>query len=243
MASGVFIHRSDSVYDDSPAERYQFPRQYLGRVRACVQDWILYYEPRKVHATRGYFAVARLQEVTPDPASPEMYLAIIEPGTYLDFSHPVPFMLDGQIVERGVLNLEGKLSGRAQSAVRPISTVDFQRILKLGLGEDAVELPRVDVPLSYGMREEQMPFGDGADRDRIRYLGSRVLRDRVFRNVVLRAYSSRCAVTGLKLINGGGRAEVEAAHIRSVEKGGPDIVSNGVALSGTAQPLRSSPHG
>jgi len=163
-----------------------------------------------------------------------MYLAIIEPGTYLDFSHPVPFMLDGQIVERGVLNLEGKLSGRAQSAVRPISTVDFQRILKLGLGEDAVELPRVDVPLSYGMREEQMPFGDGADRDRIRYLGSRVLRDRVFRNVVLRAYSSRCAVTGLKLINGGGRAEVEAAHIRSVEKGGPDIVSNGVALSGTA---------
>jgi putative restriction endonuclease len=40
-------------------------------------------------------------------------------------------------------------------------------------------------------------------------------------------------MTGLKLINGGGRAEVEAAHIRPVERGGPDIVNNGLALSGT----------
>ena len=31
-----------------------------------------------------------------------------------------------------------------------------------------------------------------------------------------------------------GRAEVDAAHIRPVEKNGPDIVSNGLALSGTA---------
>lgn len=37
-----------------------------------------------------------------------------------------------------------------------------------------------------------------------------------------------------KLINGGGRAEVAAAHIRPVEANGPDIVSNGLALSGTA---------
>jgi len=44
----------------------------------------------------------------------------------------------------------------------------------------------------------------------------------------------RCAITGLRLINGGGRAEVEAAHIRPVEHDGPDIVSNGLALSGTA---------
>lgn len=41
-------------------------------------------------------------------------------------------------------------------------------------------------------------------------------------------------ISGLRLINGGGRAEVTAAHIRPVEAGGPDIVSNGIALSGTA---------
>jgi putative restriction endonuclease len=50
---------------------------------------------------------------------------------------------------------------------------------------------------------------------------------------VLRAYSERCAISGLKLINGGGRAEVAAAHIRPVEANGPDVVSNGIALSGT----------
>lgn len=74
MGFGVFIHRSDSVYDDSPAEQYQFPSQYLGRVRACLGDWIIYYEPRKVAATRGYFAVAKVAEVIPDPKAPGMYL-------------------------------------------------------------------------------------------------------------------------------------------------------------------------
>jgi putative restriction endonuclease len=51
---------------------------------------------------------------------------------------------------------------------------------------------------------------------------------------VLEAYDCRCAITGLKLINGRGRAEVEAAHIKPVEASGPDIVTNGLALSGTA---------
>ena len=56
----------------------------------------------------------------------------------------------------------------------------------------------------------------------------------MFRRVVLRAYDEQCAITGLKLINGGGRAEADAAHIRPVEANGPDIVNNGIALSGTA---------
>ena len=50
---------------------------------------------------------------------------------------------------------------------------------------------------------------------------------------MLDVYDSRCALTGMKLINGGGRAETEAAHIMSVEAGGPDVVGNGIALSGT----------
>lgn len=89
--SGGFIHRSDSIYDDSPADRYQFPRQYLRRVEACVGDWIVYYEPRKVAETRGYFAVAKVERVIPDPTASGMYLALIEPGSYLDFANPVPF--------------------------------------------------------------------------------------------------------------------------------------------------------
>ena len=62
----------------------------------------------------------------------------------------------------------------------------------------------------------------------------RSARDRNFQITVLRVYEKRFAITGLRLINGGGRAEVEAAHIRPVEYNGPDIIKNGIALSGTA---------
>jgi putative restriction endonuclease len=40
-------------------------------------------------------------------------------------------------------------------------------------------------------------------------------------------------MTGLKIINGGGRPEVQAAHIRPVAESGPDSVRNGLALCGT----------
>jgi putative restriction endonuclease len=235
MALGVFIHRSDSIYDDSPAERYQFPAQYLGRVMACVGDWVIYYEPRKVPATRGYFAVAKVQEVIPDPGTPNMHLALIEPGSYLDFPNLVPFGVPEGIIEQGLLNNEGRISGRAQSAVRPISPADFNRIVGLGLADDDTSPPRVDPPTSnLDLQEEGMPFLYEQNRNRVNYLGSRIIRDRVFRRAILRAYDARCVVTGLRLINGGGRAEVEAAHIRPVEANGPDIISNGLALSGTA---------
>jgi hypothetical protein len=136
MAFGVFIHRPDSIYDDIPSERYQFPKQYLSRVRQCEGDWVVYLEPSKVRDTRGYFAVAKVQEVVPDPRVNGMFLAIIAPGTYLDFGDPVAFRDDGQVVERGVLNDAGAISGRAQAAVRTLSPVDFTRIIRLGLGEE-----------------------------------------------------------------------------------------------------------
>jgi hypothetical protein len=59
------------------------------------------------------------------------------------------------------------------------------------------------------------------------------MRDANFRYHVCGAYENRCAVTGLAIINGGGRAEVQAAHIWPVAAGGPDVVQNGIALSST----------
>ncbi len=50
---------------------------------------------------------------------------------------------------------------------------------------------------------------------------------------VVSAYDERCAVSRLRIINGGGRAEVEAAHIWPFADGGPDVVRNGLALSAT----------
>jgi putative restriction endonuclease len=239
MGFGVFIHRADSPYKDSPATRYQFPTQYLGRVQACVGDWIVYYEPTKVPGTKGYNAIARVEQVVADPVEPDMYLALIEAGSYLPFSNPVPFEMEDGIAERGLLNDKGKVSGRAQSAVRPISPQDFDRILARGLAEDRLVLPRVDLPedqlgAAFEIEEAQVPFAYEQERERVERLTTRPIRDRVFRRVVLKAYDERCAVSGFKLINGLGRAEVAAAHIRPVEFGGPDIINNGLALSGTA---------
>lgn len=235
MAFAVFIHRTDSIYDDVPSERYQFPKQYLTRAQQCEGDWIVYLEPSKVQNTKGYFAVAKVQEIIGDPRSTDMHLAIIEPGTYLDFGDPVPFREANEIVERGLLNDRGKISGRAQAAVRLLSPEDFARIVERGLGRNDDLLPRIDQgQQTGGFHEAQNPYQHLSARDRVNQLTNRVVRDRNFRKNVLRAYGERCAITGLRLINGGGRAEVEAAHIRPVEHDGPDIVSNGLALSGTA---------
>jgi putative restriction endonuclease len=235
MAYGVFIHRADSIYDDSPAKRYQFPKQYLERAKACVRDWILYYEPVKVAGSRGYFAVAKVQSIIPDASQPGMYLASIEPGSYLDFVNPVPFRNADGLLETGLLNEQGKISGVAQAAVRPISSSDFGRILQIGLDDPMPVLPRVGSQVGLGgFEEEDVPSLFEEPRERINYLSSRAVRDRLFRRLVIKAYGERCAVTGLKFINGGGRAEVDAAHIWPVERNGPDVVTNGLALSGTA---------
>src|SRR5262249_4040514 len=124
---------------------------------------------------------------------------------------------------------------RVQWAVRPLAANDFNRIVTIGLNEGDTLLPRVgEVEAPPGFQEAQAPFEFEQTRERVNYLTSRIVRDRIFRRIVLRAYDERCAISGLKLINGQGRAEVAAAHIRSVEANGPDIVSNGIALSGTA---------
>ena len=235
MAFGVFIHRTDSIYDDVPSERYQFPKQYLSRAKQCEGNWVVYLEPSKVPNTKGYFAAAKVREIVTDPRATDMYLAIIEPDTYLDFGDCVPFRDEGNIVEQGLLNDQGKISGRAQAAVRILSPGDFARIVDRGIGSDGGILPRTDpASVSEGFHETPTPFSHHSIRDRVVQLTNRVVRNRNFRKNVLRAYSERCAITGLRLINGGGRAEVEAAHIRPVEHNGPDIVSNGIALSGTA---------
>lgn len=236
MGFGVFIHREDSVYEDDPARQYQFPAMYHSRAIQMVGDWIVYYEPTKIRRSKGYYAVAQVQSIVPDPQTSGMFLALIVPGTYLPFPAPVPFAGPDGVVETGVLNAAGRNSGRAQAAVRPLSPQDFGRILTLGLGETDGILPRVDsadvdAPLHEFGELEQMPFE--IERPRVEMLTSRPLRDRVFRRLILGAYDDRCCVTGFRLINGGGRAEVEAAHIRPVEANGPDRVQNGLALSGT----------
>ncbi|MBN9027600.1 MAG: HNH endonuclease, partial [Rhizobiales bacterium] len=56
-------------------------------------------------------------------------------------------------------------------------------------------------------------------------------RDWAFPVVVMAAYDNRCAMTGSRVMDRYGRWEAEAAHIRPVARGGPDLVCNGIAFS------------
>jgi putative restriction endonuclease len=80
-----------------------------------------------------------------------------------------------------------------------------------------------------GLFEPAIPF----ERPIVEMTISRPFRERSFMHNVRAAYANRCAMTGLRLINGGGRPEVQAAHIQPVASKGPDSVRNGIALSGT----------
>jgi putative restriction endonuclease len=231
VAKGVFLYREDSHYEDRPWAVYQFPEIYLSRASQLVGDWIIYMEPVKA-GRKGYHAVAKVDRITPDPTTPGMHLAIIDPTSYLDFDHNVAFQSGGEYPERSVLNEEGRVSGRAQAAVRTIPGEDFNRIVGLGLDTHDELLPRSDAGVgAMLLAEEQVPYG--FEQDRVQMLTKRTIRDRIFRTRVLKAYDRRCAFTGFQFINGGGRAEVEAAHIKSVQDKGPDVVQNGLALSGT----------
>ena len=41
MAFGVFIHKTDSIYDDVPSVQYQFPKQYLSRAKKFEGGWVV----------------------------------------------------------------------------------------------------------------------------------------------------------------------------------------------------------
>jgi putative restriction endonuclease len=235
----VFVVGSHSIYRDEPDRFYRFGGQWLKPAAQAVGQWVIYQEPKRA-GKRGYYAAARIEQVGRDPADPEMYLALIEPGSYVEFGRDVPFQFEGRAVERGLLDAEGRLNnGRAVQSIRPISDQDFNRIVGLGLIEEDELLPREDevpnVALSSPelnkLREDHEPWLGPVDRATA--LVSRPVRDRQFRKRILEVYDRRCALTGMQLINGGGRAEAEAAHIMSVEAGGPDTVANGIALSGT----------
>lgn len=228
----VFVIGSHSIYEDEPDRYYQFPQRWLKAAARAVGQWILYQEPRRA-GPRGYYAVARVEQIVRDPSDVSMYLALIAPNSFLEFGRDVPFQVDGKAVESGLLNSDGSFNnGRGVQSIRSISEADFSRIVSMGL-VDANELPPPredsDEPVFSGVRDEG--WLDPVERETT--LVSRTVRDRQFRKRVLEVYDRRCALTGMQLINGGGRAEAQAAHIMSVEAGGPDAIANGIALSGT----------
>lgn len=233
MTKGVFTTKVNPVYDDLPEIRYHFPKTYMNQVRQTQGDWIVYYEPRREDASPGgragrqaYFATARVERIEPDRRRQGYYYAFI--ADYLEFDNPVPFRIGSTYLERLLVKGDGTTNkGAFGRAVRTMSNDEYETIVKLGF--DTTSDRRTDGAMM--IAEELAEY----DRPLLEQLVRRPFRDAAFTKNVVMAYGSTCAVTGLRLINGGGRCEVEAAHIRPVGEGhrGPDSVRNGIALSRT----------
>lgn len=235
MSKAVFISSSHSSYDDRPGEAYHFPNTYLTRVAQTVGDWVIFYQGRR-GGVSGYYAVQRVERIVPDPTDATHSYALLDRASLLGFERPVPrFRADDTPFETGLPVARGSNT----SAVRIISDADFAAIIDEGLREvltpDTLprEGPLLPNPAQAGFAEAQVGFEPLGSTDRAQVLASRSFRDRAFSRQVKTAYRARCAMSGLELRNGGGRPEVEAAHIVPVEARGPDTVRNGIALSGT----------
>lgn len=235
MTKAVFTTKVVPGYKDLPEDRYHFPRTYLNFVRRSIGDHIVYYEPRRSSidlssggGRRSYFGVARVVDVIEDPELTDHYFALVE--DYLDFDRSVPFVEGSEYYESALKKADGSTNkGAFGRAVRLIPDDEFDRILKSGfapvLGKDG-ETQWSDAP---GLAEPPASF----ERPVVEMTVFRPFRERSFMFNVRKAYLNRCAMTGLRLINGGGRPEVQAAHIQPVAAKGPDAVRNGLALSGT----------
>ena len=245
MTKAVFIQSRHATYQDCPGEWYHFPsKNYLSVASQTVGDWVIFYEGRR-GGGRGYYAVQKVRQIVPDPTDPTHHFALLDSSTLLDFEQNVPYANEvGAPYESRLSSSEGltQSGGLNTSSIRVIPEADFARIINVGLTPLKLPetLPRNDVPgeisaiLQHGFSEQPNIFGSAPIVvDRTKVLTSRSLRDETFARQVKIAYDARCAMSGLSLRNGGGRPEVEAAHIRPVGSKGPDSVQNGLALSGT----------
>src|SRR3977135_4341515 len=235
MTKAVFTTKVTPSYEDLPEVRYHFPRTYLNQVRQTIDDHIVYYEPRRSSVElssfggrQSYFGVARVTAVSEDDAFADHYYALVD--DYLDFDRPVPFSEGSEYYESALKKVDGSTNkGAFGRAVRLIPDDEFDRILKSGFAPILGESLASQEATLPGFSELPTPF----ERPMVEMTVSRPFRERSLMYNVRAADSNLCAITCLTLINGGGRPEVQAAHIQPVASKGPDSVRNGLALSGT----------
>jgi putative restriction endonuclease len=233
MANAIFTTKVNPSYNDLPEIRYHFPQTYLNQARETLGDWIVYYEPRREDALpsgragrQAYFATARVRSIEQDPHNLNLFYAYVQ--DYLEFARPVPFKDGGYYPESILMKANGSTNkGAFGRAVRILPHQEYQLIVSLGFADRSYQ--DMDWSVDMAVAEELAEF---VRSDKTQIL-KRPFREAAFTKTIQQAYDFTCAMTGLKLINGGGRCEIEAAHIRPVAKDGPDSARNGIALSRT----------
>ena len=233
---GIFDTRRGTAYDNDVTRHYNFPETYLSEAKKIEGDWIIYRSTRRGGSPFGYFAVARIESIKPDQSRNGYHYAIV--SDYLEFDRVVPLKSTAGYYEDKLNMVPNDQVGRTLQgkSIRTIAEEEFVHIVLAGFAEtiDSNNPHKLEYGDTKADRLLKSFIEDAPEERRIgQILLNRPLRDRAFRRSVVTAYHETCAVTGLRIVNGGGRAEVQAAHIKAVSDGGPDIVQNGIALSAT----------
>lgn len=214
--AGILAVRRQSGYKDIPGIRYHFPKaNYLKDVLSLVDALVLLYEPRRGGTSTSsggrsaFTAFAFIDRVWDDPDDPTH--AFLSYRYFTELIRIVPL---------------SRTTVSAQSLQRAVRAVDYreaEEVVRHGLFVESsagvVRQGLTDIDVLMTVRETR------------EVISNRAVRDATFRyRVVEEAYDGRCALTGVRMTNGNGRAEADAAHIQPVEAGGPDSTRNGLAL-------------
>ena len=223
------MHKASSGYDDVPEERYHFPSTYLKLIEASAGEWFVYYEPRRGNGQQSYVALAKLGSVWRDEKQPDHFYVGV--SDYEEFTSPVEWRENGISIESSLQKADGSTNkGQFGRAARQLPLSEFNQIVQRGFAGAFDDQP---LPLPVAADGELALL----ERPIVETVVQRKIRDRAFMTNVRAAYRQTRAFTGLRIVNGGGWTEMEAAHIRPVEHNGPDSVRNGLALSRTMHAL------
>jgi len=237
----VLDTKPGSIYNDKVSSLYHFPSRYKKIIDKCIGDWVVFREPRDSGGRMAYIAHGRIKSVTKDAEKDNHYYAHIT--DYEDFDELVPWRLEGIYWEQALRDIDTPKVGiymRGRS-VRDLTNEDFSAIIYHGA-------PKF---FNSAVKNDLLPIGEAgqvlttsteagfesaivSERVIVSILSNKKLRDHRFRSRVLNAYSNQCAFTGFTIRNEKGSLGLQAAHILSVEKDGPDIIPNGLALTHTA---------
>jgi len=225
MRAGILVTRRFPGFKDIPGVQWHYPKkEYHGQVVPLIGALVLLYEPRRGGTSpssagggrMAFTGLAYIDRVWDDPADPTHAYAGLRDA--IDFNTPVPIgqtQVSPKALQSAILSVGFGIAGEIAS--RGLSVSDNS-----APGEARDGLSDID-PLT-GLQQREIT----------EVVHNRVVRDASFRfRVVEQAYDGTCAFTGIRLTNGYGRAEVDAAHIMPVKANGPDTVRNGLALMKT----------
>ncbi|MBL4602193.1 MAG: hypothetical protein JKY84_05580 [Emcibacteraceae bacterium] len=103
MTKAILTSKADSAYDDLNEFRYHFPQTYFNQIQNAINDWIIYYEPRRLTqklnkqgGRQAYYATARITRIERDPTRDEAFRHAVRNG--LALSGTIQWMFDRRLI-------------------------------------------------------------------------------------------------------------------------------------------------